>query len=128
MLSHLKSQARQLDAIHQRILAQLPATLRKHCHHVYWSGSTLIIQISSSAALGKIRQMQGRLLSALQEDKIPVTEIKPVMAVPEYRPAIVKSFKMTPVAQRTLSNIAEHVNDTSLKKAITTLIKKHAGL
>lgn len=128
-LTTIKNVLHQLYTLHATILQALPEALRKYCHSVYWSKQTLMINITNSTAMSKIRQLCPQLLILLQEQGITLTSLKPVrfFEIKKSDPPL-KIHHMTPAALQAFQNLQHTLSDTLLKQAIDTLIKAHQAL
>jgi hypothetical protein len=93
---------------------------------VYWSEKNLMMNITNSTAMSKIRQLCPNLLKILQEQGVELTKIKPVRFF-EARKAAAPSKRqqMTPAALKAFQHLQQTLSDVVLKQAVDTLLKAH---
>jgi hypothetical protein len=125
-LASIKSTLHHLHSLHATLIQALPEALRVYCHSVYWSEKKLILNITNSTAMSKIRQLCPDLVKLLQAQGVELTKIKPVRFFEiQQAAASPKIQKMTPAALKAFQHLQQNVSDTRLKQALTTLLKAH---
>lgn len=126
-MAQFEARLHHLSTLHAFVTEALPKALRAYCHSVYWSEKTLIINMTNSAVMSKVRQLSPGLVRTLQEKKVDVMVIRPVMFFDQPKPASTKPQKMSPAALQAFQTLKQSVSDPQLKEAITALLAAHTG-
>lgn len=125
-LKGITREVKKLQALRDHVIKALPKELQPYCHSVYWSDSTLIVNITHQAALSKTRLLCPSLLKTLQHQGIQVKTLKFVIFFNSMTTATKpKSQKMTPAALEAFSTLAQATTDPDLKEALTNLLIAH---
>lgn len=125
-LARIETSLRALHALHAIVSNSLPVSLRPYCHSVYWSEQTLVINITNSTAMSKIRQLCPRLLETLQQQGIDVKKIKSMIFFTHSKPtAPPKAQRMTPAALQAFQHLQQSISDPGLQQALSALLNAH---
>jgi hypothetical protein len=128
----LVSLMHQIDDL-TRLLAEvrsvLPPAVAAHCLGVAWSGETLLIGVSGSAAASRVRLSAPQILAALQAGGWKATAVQPNVQVglQTKNPKRSKDLYLKTGACDAFAELAETLEDGPLRQAIGSLLKRHAA-
>lgn len=126
-LKRLVQQVGELNRLLQSVQKAVPAELAAHCISAAWSGSTLLIGVSSSAAASRVRLATPQILTNLQGYGLHASAIRVRVQVALQTEKLnpPKTLHMTDQAMDAFSALAGSVSDPGLRTAITALLRHH---
>lgn len=127
-LRKLVSQATQLMDTERTFRATAPQALARHCRVAGLEHGILMIISDNGAIAAKLKQQQSTLLINLQKRGLKISSIRiRVHPVQRAAPAVAKGAALGPQAVATLQDLAQHLDDSPLKKALQAMIAGHSN-
>ncbi|MGL4602585.1 MAG: DciA family protein [Iodobacter sp.] len=128
-VSSLMHQVDDLARVLAGVRSVLPPAMASYCLGVAWSGDTLLIGVSSSAAASRIRQSAPQILSVLQTGGWKATAIRPRVQVGLQSTNAMRSkdLHLKTGACSAFSQLADQLEEGPLRQAISTLLKHHSS-
>ena len=128
-LGQVEARLHHLHLLHAMVIKALPLALRPDCHSVYWSEKILVINITRTTAISKIRQLCPSLVESLQQQGVELKKIRPKIFFDHNKPVSPsKVHRMTSAALAAFQQLEQRVTDPGLKQAISSLLEAHQQL
>lgn len=130
-LRALSRQARRLAEFQQLLLAAVPAPLAESTRVKTFRAGTLVLVAENSAVAAKLRQLAPRLLVHVRKREIEVTgiQVEVQVAAPQSGPAgMVRERDLSLTAVNALDGLAETLNESPLKTALTRLVHRNKSV
>lgn len=127
-LRSLTREAQLLAELHQILLNTAPPELTRACRVKQLRDGTLTLLAENAAIAAKLKQLAARLLVSYQELRWQVTSIRIEVQVRDVatRPAAHREPKRLSIETiENLENLAEQLEDSPLKRALTTMAERH---
>ncbi|WP_293931902.1 DciA family protein [Iodobacter sp.] len=127
-LASLMHQVDDLASVLAQVRGVLPPAMASHCLGVAWSGDTILIGVSGSAAASRVRQLAPQILAALQVGGWKATAILPKVQVGLQSTKAIRSkdLHLKAGACVAFSELSANLEDGPLREAITSLLNRHA--
>lgn len=124
-LSRIVERVAALNQVLAVIRRAAPPELAPHFQGVAWSGSTLLVAVTSSAVAGRLRMAAPALLAALCDAGWQATAIRPKVQVVLQRENSkrTKQLSLPPAALDAFTGLAQTVENTELREAIQDLLR-----
>ncbi|AZN37219.1 DciA family protein [Iodobacter ciconiae] len=128
-LASLMDQVDDLARVLAQVRAVLPPAMAAHCLGVAWSGDTLLIGVSGSAAASRIRLNAPQILAALQAGGWKATVVQPKVQVGLQSTNAMRSkdLHLKAGACAAFSQLADTLEEGPLRLAIESLLERHVS-
>ena len=130
-LSALSLRARRLAELQQVLLTAVPPPLAQFTRVKSLRAGTLFLLADNSAVAAKLRQLAPTLLLHVRKREIEVTgiQVEVQVAAPQPRSAGAQAGRdLSLTAVNTLDGLAEALNESPLKTALTRLVRRRKGV
>ena len=130
-LSAFSRQARRLAELQQVLLEAVPTPLAKSTRVKSLRAGTLFLLADNSAVAAKLRQLAPTLLLHVRKREIEVTGIQVEVQVAAQQPGssgTQSGRDLSLTAVNTLDGLAEALNESPLKTALTRLVRRRKGV
>ena len=126
-LHNLTQQAERLIALQRTWHSLAPEALARYCSVASFENNILVIYTDNGAIASKLKQQLPTLLAKLQQRKIEVTLIRvEVQAQPLHtNHHKIKEIALSPGGIESLTRLADNLEDTPLKSALTAMLARH---
>lgn len=126
-LSRIIDRVGELNRLLLTVRKALPPELAPFCLSASWSGFTLMIGVSSSAAANRLRLLAPSILTNLQASGLHASAIRPRVQVSLQTEKVnpPKNLHMTDQAMDAFSELANTVSDPGLRQAVQALLRHH---
>lgn len=123
-LSRIVERAAELNQVLDIVRRAAPPELAPYLQGAAWSGTTLLIAVSSGAAAGRLRPATPALLDALRDAGWNATAIQLKVQVAMQRENIkqTKRLAFPPAALEAFSRLSETLDDADLRGAVANLL------
>ncbi|STR44966.1 DciA family protein [Iodobacter fluviatilis] len=127
-LASLMHQVDDLARVLTLVRSVLPPAMAVHCLGVAWSGDTLLIGVSGSAAASRVRLNAPQILAALQAGGWKATVVQPKVQVGLQSTNAMRSkdLHLKEGACVAFSQLADTLEEGPLRQAIASLLNRHA--
>ncbi|WP_028455052.1 DciA family protein [Chitinilyticum litopenaei] len=125
-LRPLLRQVAELERLLARLRRCLPPEVAACCRAVTWSGSQLLVAVSSGAAAQRLRHCAPAAIRALQDEGVALDAIVPRISsalLPAWQPP--KQLQLSNSAAAAFDELAGQVRDPELKAAVEALLRHH---
>jgi hypothetical protein len=127
-LRSLTQEAQRIAELHQVLMNTAPLELTQACCVKQLRDGTLTLLAENAAIAAKLKQLAARLLTSYQKLRWQVTAIRIEVQVRETAPGPIAKRESKSLSIETiesLENLAEQLQDSPLKQALTTMAARH---
>lgn len=126
-LNRLIDRVDEMNRLLRDVRKSVPSELAPYCLSASWSGFTLLVGVSNSAAANRLRLAAPSILTNLQAYGLHASAIRPrvQVALQTEKPNQPKTLHMTDQAIDAFSELSKQVSDPGLRQAVETLLRHH---
>ena len=126
-LNRLIDRVEEMNRLLRDVRKSVPPELAPYCISASWSGFTLLVGVSNSAAANRLRLAAPTILTNLQAYGLHASAIRPrvQVALQTEKPNPPKNLRMTDHAMDAFSELASQVSDPGLRQAVEALLRHH---